>query len=149
MKILSVSIALLATTSIIGTASVTRDLLPSPYLVNWTYENMVLKQQPDGLMGPGRVGERPKVLKSPTTGEYVMIMHSDNMRYKDPCTVYATSTIINGEYTFQGPLLYKGNPIKKWDVGTFVDNDGKSICSYTMATFIDLHMTSTHLTHYR
>lgn len=98
----------------------------SPDLVNWTYENIALEQQPDGMMGPGRVGERPKVLKSPTTGEYVMIMHSDNMRYKDPCTAYATSPTINGDYTFQGPLLYKGKPIRKWDVGTFVDNDGKS-----------------------
>ena len=98
----------------------------SPDLVNWTFERIVLAEQKDGRLGPGRVGERPKVLKCPSTGEYVMIMHSDNRGYKDPCTSYATSPTINGEYTFRGPLLYKGEPIKKWDVGTFTDIDGKS-----------------------
>lgn len=98
----------------------------SPDLVNWTFERIALNQQSDGIMGPNRVGERPKVLKSPATGEYIMIMHSDNPRYKEPCVAYATSNTINGEYTFKGPLLYKGKPIKKWDIGSFVDNDGKS-----------------------
>lgn len=98
----------------------------SPDLVNWKFENIVFKRQPDGRMGSQRVGERPKVLKCPSTGEYIMIMHSDNMRYKDPCTTFATSKTINGEYAFQGPLLYKGKPIKKWDIGSFVDNDGKA-----------------------
>lgn len=78
----------------------------SPDLVNWTFERIVFKTQPDGRMGPDRVGERTKVLKSPSTGEYVMIMHSDDMRYKDPCVVYATSNTVDGEYEFKGPLLY-------------------------------------------
>lgn len=95
-------------------------------LVNWTFERIALEQQPNGLLGPKRVGERPKVLKSPTTGEYVMIMHSDNSGYKDPCVSYATSKTIDGEYVFRGPLLYKGKPVRKWDLGSFVDNDGKS-----------------------
>lgn len=98
----------------------------SPDLVNWTFERIALSQQPEGRLGPARVGERPKVLKCPETGEYIMIMHSDDSRYKDPCTAYATAKTINGEYTFRGPLLYKGNPIKKWDIGTFTDIDGKS-----------------------
>lgn len=98
----------------------------SPDLVNWTFERIAFKTQPEGRMGPGRVGERPKVLKCPSTGQYVMIMHSDDIRYKDPCTVYATSPTINGEYEYQGPLLYKGNPIKKWDIGSFTDYDGNS-----------------------
>lgn len=97
-----------------------------PDLVNWTFERIAFMTQADGKMGPDRVGERPKVLKSPSTGEYVMIMHSDDMRYKDPCVVYATSNTVDGEYEFKGPLLYKGEPIKKWDIGSFTDNDGKS-----------------------
>lgn len=98
----------------------------SPDLANWTFERIVLGVQKDGRLGPGRVGERPKVLRCPASGEYVMIMHTDDKKYKDPCTSYATSPTIDGEYTFRGPLLYKGEPIKKWDVGTFTDNDGKS-----------------------
>ena len=94
-------------------------------LCNWRFERIAFSQQKDGRMGPSRVGERPKVLKCPATGEYVMLMHSDNLRYKDPCVCYATSKTVNGEYTFQGPLLYKGQPIKKWDIGSFMDNDGQ------------------------
>ncbi len=93
-------------------------------LVNWTFERLVLPQQKEGPLGPNRVGERVKVMKSPTTGEYVMYMHTDNMQYKDPAVGYATSKAINGEYTFQGPLLYEGKPIRKWDMGTFQDHDG-------------------------
>lgn len=97
----------------------------SENLTDWKFERIVLETQPDGIMGPGRVGERPKVLRCPSTGEYVMLMHSDNLRYKDPCVAYATSPTINGVYTFQGPLLYKGKPIRKWDIGSFMDDDGK------------------------
>lgn len=95
-------------------------------LTDWRFEGLVLETQPDGRMGPGRVGERPKVIKSRSTGEYVMLMHSDNLRYKDPCVAYATSPTINGPYTFRGPLLYKGKPVRKWDIGTFTDHDGTS-----------------------
>lgn len=93
-------------------------------LAHWTFERVVLPMQKDGIMGPNRVGERVKVMKCPSTGEYVMLMHSDDMGYKDPYIAYATSPTINGEYTFRGPLLYKGKPIKRWDMGTFQDNDG-------------------------
>lgn len=98
----------------------------SPDLVNWTFERMAFLPQKEGRMGSNRVGERPKVLKCPSSGEYVMIMHSDDIRYKDPCVVYATSNTIDGEYEYQGQLLYKGEPVKKWDIGSFTDNDGRS-----------------------
>lgn len=93
-------------------------------LVNWTFERVALPMQKDGIMGPNRVGERVKVMKCPSTGEYVMLMHSDDLGYRDPFIAYATSPTINGEYTFRGPLLYKGKPIKRWDMGTFQDTDG-------------------------
>lgn len=93
-------------------------------LVNWTFERVALPMQKKGIMGPNRVGERVKVMKCPATGEYVMLMHSDNLSYKDPYIAYATSKTINGEYTFRGPLLYNGKPIKRWDMGTFQDTDG-------------------------
>ena len=53
-------------------------------LVNWKFENVVLKVQQDGILGPNRVGERVKVMKCPKTGEYIMLMHADDMSYKDP-----------------------------------------------------------------
>ena len=97
----------------------------SDNLVDWKFENVVLRVQPDGILGPNRVGERVKVMKCPKTGEYVMFMHADDMRYKDPCVGYATCKTINGDYQLQGPLLYQGKPIKRWDMGTFQDSDGK------------------------
>lgn len=93
-------------------------------LANWTFETMALPVQPDGRLGPDRVGERPKVMKCPKTGEFVMFMHTDDARYKDPAVGYATSPTINGTYTFRGPLLFDGKPVKKWDMGVFQDDDG-------------------------
>lgn len=93
-------------------------------LVNWQFERVVLPVQTDGLMGPDRVGERVKVMRCPTTGKYVMLMHSDNLAYTDPHTAIAIADSINGDYTFLGPLTYRGEPIRKWDIGTFQDEDG-------------------------
>lgn len=94
-------------------------------LVNWKFERVVLTVQPDGILGPNRVGERVKVMKCPFTGEFVMFMHADDMGYKDPYIGYATCKTINGEYQLQGPLLYQGKPVQRWDMGTFQDTDGK------------------------
>lgn len=94
-------------------------------LVNWKFERVVLPVQKDGILGPNRVGERVKVMKCPTTGEYVMLMHADDMNYKDPCTAIATCKTIDGDYQLKGLLQYKGQPIKRWDIGAFQDEDGK------------------------
>ena len=94
-------------------------------LMNWQFEKVVLPVQADGLLGPSRVGERVKVMKCPSTGEYVMYMHTDDMRYMDPHVGYATCSTINGDYRFEGGLLYEDECIRKWDLGTFQDTDGK------------------------
>ncbi|MCC8174239.1 MAG: family 43 glycosylhydrolase [Odoribacter sp.] len=94
-------------------------------LINWKFENIVLPMQADGLLGPNRVGERVKVMKCPSTGEYVMYMHTDDLKYSDPHIGYATCKTINGDYEFQGELLHDGNYLRKWDLGTFQDSDGK------------------------
>ncbi|MFT4176447.1 MAG: family 43 glycosylhydrolase [Luteolibacter sp.] len=93
-------------------------------LTNWTFESIALPVQEDGRLGPNRVGERPKVLKCPKTGEFVMYMHTDNSDYKDPAVGYATSKSVTGPYTFQGPILFGEKPIKKWDMSAYRDEDG-------------------------
>lgn len=93
-------------------------------LVNWKFERVALPLQKDGILGPNRVGERVKVMRCPQTGEYVMFFHADDLGYKDPVIGVATSPTINGEYTLQGPLMYEGEPVKRWDMGTFQDSDG-------------------------
>ncbi len=94
-------------------------------MVNWKFERVVLPVQKDGILGPNRVGERVKVMRCPKTGEYVMLMHADNLKYGDPYIGIATCKTINGDYELHGPLLYNGHPIKRWDMGTFQDTDGK------------------------
>ncbi|MEO7497427.1 MAG: family 43 glycosylhydrolase [Massilia sp.] len=93
-------------------------------LVNWRFESVALPVQPSGSLGPDTVGERPKVMRSPSTGEYVMFMHADAIDYRGQFVGYATAKSVTGPYTFQGPLLMDGKPLKKWDMGTFRDKDG-------------------------
>jgi hypothetical protein len=93
-------------------------------LYNWKFERIALPQQQNGKLGPNRVGERPKVMKCPQTGEYVMYMHVDTLSYTDQFVGYATSKNITGPYVFHGPLLFNGKPIRKWDMGAFQDKDG-------------------------
>ncbi len=93
-------------------------------LYNWKFENMALPVQGSGKLGPNRRGERPKVMKCPATGEYIMYMHVDNLAHTDQFVGYATSDNITGPYTFHGPLLFNGAPILKWDMGAFQDKDG-------------------------
>ena len=96
----------------------------SPDLVNWKFERVVLPVQPDGILGPERVGERVKVMRCPSTGEYVMLMHADDMKYKDPNIAIAVCNRIDGDYRLLGTIEYDGEPIKRWDMGTFQDEDG-------------------------
>ena len=91
---------------------------------SWRFEGLALGPQESGLLGPGRIGERVKVLRCPSTGRYVMLMHTDDLRYCDPVIGLAVGERIDGEFTFVGPLLYQGQPIRRWDMGTFVDDDG-------------------------
>jgi len=93
-------------------------------LYNWKLERMALPVQKSGDLSSNRIGERPKVMKCPKTGEYIMYMHVDDLKYKDQYIGYATSKTINGEYVFRGPILFDGKPIKKWDMGTYQDTDG-------------------------
>ena len=93
-------------------------------LYNWRFESIALPVQDTGKLGPNRVGERCKVMKCPKTGEYVMYMHVDTLGYTNQFVGYATSNKITGPYTFKGPLLFDGQPIRKWDMGTFQDKDG-------------------------
>lgn len=93
-------------------------------LSDWYFEGLALPPQENGLLGPNRIGERVKVLKNHISGTFVMLMHTDNLKYMDPCIGLATCDTIDGLFEFQGPLLFEGEPIRMWDMGTFVDEDG-------------------------
>jgi len=92
-------------------------------LYNWKFESIALPVQPTGKLGPNRIGERAKVVKNQSTGEFIMYMHVDTLGYKDQFIGYATAKTISGPYSFQGPLLFNDKPIRKWDMGVFQDKD--------------------------
>ncbi|TPF97103.1 glycosyl hydrolase family 43 [Bifidobacterium sp. UTCIF-39] len=96
----------------------------SPDLVHWHVERLALPMQADGPLGPDRIGERVKVMRCPSTGKFVMFAHADDLGYRDPLIVVAVSDTVNGEYQLLGPLDYQGQPIRRWDMGTFQDTDG-------------------------
>lgn len=96
----------------------------SPDLVHWTFRRIVLPQQAEGLLGPGRIGERVKVMRCLATGQYVMYMHADDLEYYDPHICYAVCDTVDGDYEFRGPLTFRGEPIRRWDLGVFQDDDG-------------------------
>lgn len=93
-------------------------------LVQWQFERVILPVQPEGILGPNRVGERVKVMRCPKTGEYVLFAHADDLKYNDPHVAVATCKTVNGDYQMKGTLTYKGEPVKRWDIGVFQDEDG-------------------------
>jgi len=64
-----------------------------------------LPPQASGELGPDRNGERPHLIKCPSSGEYVLYAHAASLDYQtDKEVVYATSATVNGDYKFRGAL---------------------------------------------
>jgi hypothetical protein len=75
-------------------------------LVTWKNEGIILPQQPSGLLGPVRKGERPHIIQCPSTGEFVLYAHASDITHEvDKEVVYATSPTVNGVYSFKGELM--------------------------------------------
>jgi hypothetical protein len=74
-------------------------------LSTWKNEGIILPQQPSGELGPNRKGERPHIIRCPSTGEFVLYAHAADTTYQaDKEVVYATSATVNGQYSYKGPL---------------------------------------------
>jgi len=74
-------------------------------MATWKNEGIILPQQPSGELGPKRKGERPHIIKCPSTGEFVLYAHAASEDYQtDKEVVYATSTTVNGKYAYKGAL---------------------------------------------
>ncbi len=94
-------------------------------LMNWKFEGLAMPPNSDGrLSGPECIGERPKVMKCPSTGEFIMYMHADSNGYRNPAVEYAVSKKITGPYEYKGRLMFGDTYIRRWDMGTFQDDDG-------------------------
>lgn len=81
-------------------------------LATWKSEGIILPQQPSGQLGPNRKGERPHIVRCPSTGEFVLYAHAADVTYQaDKEVVYATSPTVNGQYTFRGSLADAGGNV--------------------------------------
>ncbi len=84
----------------------------SKNLMTWKNEGIVLPQQASGELGPDRKGERPHIVKCPSTGEFVLYAHAASSDYQtDKEVVYATSPTVNGKYSYKGPLTNSSGAI--------------------------------------
>jgi hypothetical protein len=110
-------------------------------LATWKNEGIILPQQPSGELGPNRKGERPHIIKCPSTGEFVLYAHAASEDYQtDKEVVYATSSTVNGQYAYQGPLKNaSGMTASHSDMSAYADETGAYVVTesgvvYTLAT---------------
>jgi hypothetical protein len=121
-------------------------------MATWKWEKMVLPQQPSGLLGPNRKGERPHIIKCPATGEFVLYAHAADVTYQaDKEVVYATSSTVNGDYTLQGALTNaSGTTAAHSDMSALTDGAKAYVITesahvYTLAS--DCHSWLTDVTY--
>lgn len=95
--------------------------LHSPFRPLETRTDPRLITDPD--TGRGANIERPKVIRNPRTGQYVMWMHWENGKdYADARCAVATCDTADGEYVYRGSFNPVGHMSR--DCTLFVDDDG-------------------------
>ena len=90
-------------------------------LVQWEYEGALLSRGASGDLGPNRVVERPKVIRNPRTGAYVLFLHIDSSNYGEAKVGIATGDSVCGRYNYRGSFRPLGRVSR--DMGVFVDPD--------------------------
>lgn len=92
--------------------------------IDWRDEGLALPVGETGsVTGPGRIIERPKVLRCPSTGKYVMYLHVDgenDYTYAHIGTAVADGP--TGPYEFLNAMQFRGYESR--DIGVFQDEDG-------------------------
>jgi hypothetical protein len=110
-------------------------------LATWKNEGIILPQQASGELGPNRKGERPHIIKCPSSGEFVLYAHAASSDYQtDKEIVYATSATVNGKYAYKGPLKNASGAIAAHsDMSAYADSTGAYVLTesghvYTLAS---------------
>jgi hypothetical protein len=109
-------------------------------MATWKNEGIILPQQASGELGPNRKGERPHIIKCPSSGEFVLFAHAASEDYQtDKEVVFATSATVNGKYAYQGPLKNaSGATASHSDMSAISDGDNAYVLTesghvYTLA----------------
>lgn len=106
------------------------NLYSSIDLQHWQFEHKIITLPPPASQGgPLRMIERAKLLRCPTTGEYVVWCHWEAPNYSASESACFHAPAIRGPYT----CAFSGRPlgIKARDCNVFVDHDGSA---YFIAT---------------
>jgi hypothetical protein len=106
-------------------------------LATWKNEGIVLPQQSGGELGPSRHGERPHIIRCPSTGEFVLFAHAASSDYQtDKEVVYATSATVNGQYSYKGVLKNAGGAsIVHSDMSAYADASGAYVLTESAHVF--------------
>jgi len=101
-------------------------LYSSKDLATWKNEGIILPTQASGELGPNRKGERPHIIKCPSSGEFVLYAHAASEDYQtDKEVVYATSSTVNGQYSYKGALKNaSGTLAVHSDMSAYADDSG-------------------------
>lgn len=97
-------------------------------LLNWKNEGIALPAEPDDPasdLHPSKVFERPKVLRNPKTGKYILFAHADSADYEYARIGVAVSDRPTGPYSYLGSMRPNGYDSR--DMTAFQDDDG---CAY-------------------
>lgn len=99
------------------------NMYSSKDLVNWKFENKIIKNgvtHPD--LGSARMIERPKIMRNPKTGKFVVWCHWEASNYGASEAGVFQCDKINGDYEY----VWGGRPLdtKSRDCNIFVDDDG-------------------------
>ena len=96
-------------------------------MVNWKNEGVVLPavtDDPESMLSPDKVLERPKVLYNETTRQFVMWFHADDAKYLSAMTGVAVADTPTGPFRFLGAK--RPNVQESRDFTVFSDDDGKA-----------------------
>ena len=93
-------------------------------LMHWEFRKQVLAlANPEGSTGKF-ILERPKVYYNRQTKRFVMYMHLDDATYKLARVAIATSTRVDGTYSYLKSFRPLGQESR--DIGQFIDDDGSA-----------------------
>ncbi|KIJ41201.1 carbohydrate-binding module family 35 protein, partial [Sphaerobolus stellatus SS14] len=97
-------------------------------LVTWKNEGHALSPIAGTQIASDKVGERPKVIFSPATNQYILYFHSDEQGYDLHLQGIAVSPNITGPYKYLGSYQPLGSPSQ--DFGLFLDDDAQAYALY-------------------
>ncbi|KAJ1308299.1 hypothetical protein OPQ81_004013 [Rhizoctonia solani] len=97
-------------------------------LYNWKNEGLAFKPVEGTPLASNQTGERPKVVYSEQTKQWVMYIHADTPSHTLHYQAIGLSPNVTGPYVYQDSYLPLGQPSQ--DLGMFIDDDNIAYALY-------------------